>query len=159
MNTSWAGTTVVERQLPAESSGQYDVAQVPEPEVQQASAPYSMFSMPWLPTFKITPAPQEPSRLGGPLPAELGAAAKAAASAPATPCKVLSASYGGTKTLLIRSHSGAETQYTALTIIDGFEKSMFDAYARTEAVGAEIVGEYATREAALVDANFNCPEN
>jgi hypothetical protein len=159
MNTSWAGTTVVERQLPAESGSQEDAAQAPEPAVQQAAAPSSMFSLPWLPTFKISPTPQEPSRLGGPIPAELGAAAKAAASAPATPCKVLTASYGGTKTLLIRSHSGAETQYTALTIIDGFEKSMFDAYARTEAVGAEIVGEYATREAALVDAKFNCPEN
>ncbi|SFV33923.1 glucosaminidase domain-containing protein [Hyphomicrobium facile] len=159
MNTSWAGVTVVERQLPAQSGGQDDVAQAPEPAVQQAAAPSSLFSMPWLPTFKITPTPQEPSRLGGPLPAELGAAAKAAASAPASPCKVLTASYGGTKTLLIRSHAGAETQYTALTIVDGFEKSMFDAYARTEAVGAEIVGEYATPEAALVDAKFNCPEN
>jgi hypothetical protein len=114
--------------------------------------------LPWLPTFHIAPAETEPSRLGGPLPAELGAAAQAAEAAPSAPCKVLSASYGGTKTLLIRSASGGETQYTALTIVDGFEKSMFDAYARTEAVGAEIVGEYPTREAALADAKFNCPD-
>lgn len=158
-DASWTGVTVVERQLPTESGSQDDVAPAPEPAVQQAAAPSGLFSMPWLPTFKISPSPQEPSRLGGPLPAELGAAAKAAASAPASPCKVLTASYGGTKTLLIRSHAGTETQYTALTIVDGFEKSMFDAYARTEAVGAEVVGEYATPEAALTDAKFNCPEN
>ena len=61
--------------------------------------------------------------------------------------------------MLIRSHSGAETQYTALTIVDGFEKSMFDAYARTEAVGAEVIGEYPTQDAALSDAKFNCPND
>jgi hypothetical protein len=156
-DASWENVTVVERQLPSASRSGDEVAPLP---AQEAAAPSSgLFSMPWLPTFKISPSPQEPSRLGGPLPAELGAAAKAAASAPASPCKVLAASYGGTKTLLIRSHAGAETQYTALTIVDGFEKSMFDAYARTEAVGAEVVGEYATPEAALADAKFNCPEN
>ncbi|WP_082072855.1 glucosaminidase domain-containing protein [Hyphomicrobium sp. 99] len=156
-DASWAGTTIVERQLPvqgsyaSESTGE---AQAAEPAVQQTAASSGFFSMPWLPTFKI--APTEPSRLGGPLPAELGAAAKAAQSAPSGPCKVLSASYGGTKTLLLRSYSGEETQYTALTIIDGFEKSMFDAYARTEAAGAEVIGEYETQDAALTDAKFNC---
>jgi hypothetical protein len=114
----------------------------------------------WLPTFRIAPEPPQPSRLGGPLPAELGAAAKAAedASAPQH-CKVLTASYGGRKTLLIRSRTGAEVQYTALTIMDGFEKPMFDAYARTEAVGAEIVGEYSSPESALIDAKVNCPDD
>jgi hypothetical protein len=158
-NASWSSNTAVERQMPVEGTAErFDSSQTAEPVVQEAVAPSGFFSMPWLPTFKITPTPEAPSRLGGPLPAELGAAARAAQSAPAA-CKVLSASYGGTRTLLIRSHSSGETQYTALTIIDGFEKSMFDAYARTEAVGAEIVGEYATQEAALVDAKFNCPNN
>lgn len=114
--------------------------------------------LPWLPTFRITPEARQPSRLGGPLPAELGDAAKAATAAPAPTCKVLVASYGGRKTLLIRSRSGAEVQYTALTIVEGFERSMFDAYARTEAVGAEVVGEYSTPDAALADARVNCPE-
>lgn len=155
---SWASTTIVERQLPeSENASERPAA---EPAVQQtAAASPGFFSMPWLPTFKIAPSREEPSRLGGPLPAELGAAARAAQSSPAGPCKVLTASYGGTKTLLIRSHSGDETQYTALTIVDGFEKSMFDAYARTEAVGAEVIGEYPTQDAALSDAKFNCPND
>jgi hypothetical protein len=155
---SWGAATAVVRQGPIEN-GTVQNTQVPEPPQQVAAAPPSAASAWSLPTFRIAPLGEEPSRLGGPLPADLGAAAKASQSAPAAPCKVLSASYGGTKTLLIRATSGGETQYTALTIIDGFEKSMFDAYARTEAAGAEIVGEYPTREAALADAKFNCPDN
>ena len=155
---SWGAATAVVRQGPTEN-GAAENTQAPEPSQQVAVAPPSAASAWSLPTFRIAPLGEEPSHLGGPLPADLGAAAKASQSAPAAPCKVLSASYGGTKTLLIRATSGGETQYTALTIIDGFEKSMFDAYARNEAVGAEIVGEYPTREAALADAKFNCPDN
>ncbi len=123
---------------------------------------------PSLPTFHIAPlAAVTPSRLGGPLPEDLGPTtgtiapeiAPAIAPQVAVPCHVLSASYGGTKTLLIRSTAEGATQYTALTVIDGFEKSMFDAYARAEARGAEIVGEYVDRDAALADARVNCPEN
>jgi hypothetical protein len=113
--------------------------------------------LPWLPTFRITPDPPQPSRLGGPLAAGLEAAADASTHATASRCRVLTASYGGNKTLLIQSRANGEV-HTALTVIDGFEKSMFDAYARTEAAGAEIVGEYPDRDAALTDARANCPE-
>lgn len=133
-------------------------ASTPAPEQVAENSESSGF-LPWLPTFRIAPEPPQPSRLGGPLPAELGAAAKAAENASPSHCKVLTASYGGKKTLLIRSRTGEEVQYTALTIMDGFEKPMFDAYARTEAVGAEIVGEYASPESALIDAKVNCPED
>jgi hypothetical protein len=115
--------------------------------------------LPWLPTFRIAPEPPQPSRLGGPLPADLGAAANAAEDATAPHCKVLTASYGGTKTLLIRLRTGDEMQYTALTIMDGFEKPMFEAYARTEAQGAEVVGEYSSPDSALIDAKVNCPDD
>ncbi len=73
------------------------------------------------------------------------------------PCRVMAASFGGTKTLLVRTNATGETRYTALTVLDGFEKSMFDTYAKTSAPGAEVVGEYATREEALADARTNCP--
>lgn len=163
INVAWGGTTVIERQLPVpgeSASERVNETSAAAPAAKEAGGSSGFFSMPWLPTFKIAPATEQPSRLGGPLPAELGAAAKAAQSAPAAGgCKVLSASYGGTKTLLIRSHLKGETHYTALTIVDGFEKSMFDAYERTEAAGAEIIGEYPTQEAALRDAKFNCPND
>ncbi len=152
-STSWSTVTAQEQEAPVAPI----VTTTPLAASDQADTTTSY--LPWLPTFRITPETPAPSRLGGPLPADLGDAAKAAEAAPAPSCKVLTASYGGNKTLLIRSRAGEEVQYTALTIVDGFERSMFDAYARTEAQGAEIVGEYPSREAALADAKFNCPDD
>jgi len=128
---------------------------------------------PQLPHFKIAPDMPPPSRLGGPAvvapiaPEDHSARFKDIVHVPTPPdagaratiptnCKVLAASYGGQKTLLVRAKSNGETRYTALTVIDGFEKSMFDIYAKSSAPGAEIIGEYATKEAALTDARANC---
>lgn len=161
--SAWVSTTEVTHETHVAKEGaDAGLAVAPISETapaQVAEKAESSSFLPWLPTFRITPEPPQPSRLGGPLPAELGAAAKAAEDAPALHCKVLTASYGGKKTLLIRSRAGGEVQFTALTIMDGFEKPMFEAYARTEAVGAEIVGEYASPESALIDAKVNCPED
>jgi hypothetical protein len=106
-----------------------------------------------LPTFRIAPPGAEPSRLGGPLPTNL------APPPAATRCHIVSASYGGTKTLLLRSTNGGETQMTLLTVLDGFEKSMFENYAKADDAAAQIVGEYPSRKAALVDARANCPSD
>jgi hypothetical protein len=70
---------------------------------------------------------------------------------------VLSASYGGTKTLLVRSQAADETRFTALTVLEGFENSMFDTYAKAEAPGAKIIGEYPSDEQALAEARQRCP--
>jgi hypothetical protein len=105
-----------------------------------------------LPMFRIAPAGSEPSRLGGPLPANL-----APPPPSAMPCHIVSASYGGTKTLLLRSTNSGETRLTLLTVLDGFEKSMFETYAKADDAGAQIVGEYPSRRAALADAHANCP--
>ncbi len=72
-------------------------------------------------------------------------------------CKVLTASYGGTKTLLVRAAINGEMRYTALTVLDGFEKTMFDTYSKASAPNAEIVGEYPDKDSALADARENCP--
>ena len=84
--------------------------------------------------------------------------------APAAPqlsgkCRVLTASYGGKKTLLVRAVSNGETRLTALTVLDGFEKSMFDIYAKANAPDAELIGEYPSKDDALADARANCPGN
>jgi hypothetical protein len=156
---SWSTTTAGEQDAQEPPVAPIVTSVLPQSPDEAAATTESTSYLPWLPTFRITPEVSQPSRLGGPLPADLGAAAKAAEAAPAPACKVLTASYGGSKTLLIRSRSGEEVQYTVLTIVDGFERSMFEAYARTEAVGAEIVGEYPNAEAALSDAKFNCPDD
>ena len=138
---------------------------------------------PSLPHFKIAPdalqaqsqLPQ-PSRLGGPLPIEtdttivqkaaplpgahfkeiIGAPAPSANVAVPSDCSILAASYGGKKTLLVRAKIDGGTQYTALTVLDGFEKSMFDIYSKSSAANAEVIGEYASKDEALADARANC---
>ena len=47
-------------------------------------------------------------------------------------------------------------QLTALTVIDGFEKTLFETYAKASAPNAEIVGEYASKDEALAEARANC---
>ncbi|PPC83220.1 MAG: hypothetical protein CTY39_09285, partial [Hyphomicrobium sp.] len=71
-------------------------------------------------------------------------------------CHVVTASYGGRKTLLLKTTRDGELRLTALTVLDGFEKSMFETYARAAAPDAQIIGEYETQDAALTDARTNC---
>ena len=72
-------------------------------------------------------------------------------------CKVWTASYGKGKSVLIRAPVGSETHYTALQVLDGFEKSLADSFIRTHAHGGEAVGQFENREAALVHAFELCP--
>ena len=96
-------------------------------------------------------APGQRMSLAGPVPP-----AELVAPAANTACRVLSASYGGTKTLLVKSSANGVLQLTALTVIDGFEKTLFETYAKASAPNAEIVGEYASKDAALAEARANC---
>jgi hypothetical protein len=90
------------------------------------------------------------------------AAAMVAAAAVAPPaqvarCRVFTASYGGTKTLLVREREGGELHYTALTVLDGFEESMLAAYMKAYAPRGARVGTYDSRDAALSKAGELCP--
>lgn len=87
-----------------------------------------------------------------------GASAKPSSSAMASEtCKVWTASYGKGRSVLIRAPVGSETHYTALQVLDGFEKSLADSFIRTHAQGGEAVGQFENREAALVHAFELCP--
>lgn len=133
--------------------------------------------LPVLPAFRIAPHDPEPSRLGGPVPQLLRPPevaerapeprvrfkevigigdAGATEAPPLHPCRIVTASYGGPKTLLVRTGLARETRLTALGILEGFEKSMFETYAKANG-GGEIVGEYASKDEALADARANCP--
>ena len=92
-----------------------------------------------------TLAPQHRMALSGPRPPSVKA-----------PCEILTATYGGNKTLLVRAVSATETKLTALTVIDGFEGSMFNTYARAHAPGAELVGTFDSRDEALAEAHALC---
>jgi hypothetical protein len=71
-------------------------------------------------------------------------------------CRVLQASYGGTKTFLVQAKKAGETQLTAVTVLAGFERSMLDNYVKAHAPGGASVGEFASKEAALAKANELC---
>lgn len=115
------------------------------------SVPAPTNAQPTLPTFRISPVAEAPSRLGGPVPPSPSAAAPMR-------CHILEASYGGTKTLLLRSRApDGNTNLTALTVLDGFEKTMVETYAKASGVTADIVGEYPNKDAALGEARSNCP--
>ena len=154
-----------------------DAAKATLPQLNSGSqntGPTADADAPQLPHFKIGPATPQPSHLGGPadvLPAVATPTARfkqitiepdpnavAADQLKSSPCRVLTASYGGKKTLLVRATVNRETRYTALTVLDGFEKSMFETYAKAAAPGAEIVGEYPSKDEALADAKANCPD-
>ena len=72
-------------------------------------------------------------------------------------CRVLTASYGGKKVFLVRSRAAAETRYTVLTVLEGFERSMLDSYFKAHAPRGSSVGEFESKDAALAKATELCP--
>jgi Mannosyl-glycoprotein endo-beta-N-acetylglucosaminidase len=71
-------------------------------------------------------------------------------------CNITTASYGGTKTLLLKSPSADATTYTLLQVVDGFEASMRDKFTATRAPGAEMIGEFTSQDVAMVTAKALC---
>lgn len=122
-----------------------------------------------MPHFRIAPLRPEPTRpepshLGGPVdavaPAPAPAAERRDATAQPAPegrCRLLSASYGGKKTLLVRTNKDGDVQLTALTVLDGFERSMLDTYAKSAPAGVELVGTYQSKDEALAEGQRLCP--
>ena len=157
----------VPAQAPADPAPATETAAAPAPKPVETSnaepAP--------MPHFRITPTgPEtsrpEPSHLGGPVdiapapPVPAPARKDAAVVQPPAPdgrCRLLSASYGGKKTLLVRTNKDGGVQLTALTVLDGFEKSMLDTYAKSAPAGVELVGTYQSKDEALAEGQRLCP--
>jgi len=72
-------------------------------------------------------------------------------------CKIKTATFGGMKTLLIRTTEPEVTHYTALTVLDGFESSMRDSFLGSTTGEGETLGEYANKDMALAKARELCP--
>jgi hypothetical protein len=107
-----------------------------------------------------TPQSERSGRQSFATAAMTGASGAARAVAPPTGsegCKVWTASYGKGKSILIRAPVGGETHYTALQVLDGFEKNLTDSFIRSHALGGEAIGEFDNREAALTHAFELCP--
>ncbi len=125
-----------------------------------ASEPQQAAALPpaAVPASQPAPAPEAQA-------APLKSAAPVTAATPVTPapaapgCSVAAASYGGKKTLLIRYQKSGATLYTALSVLDGFERSMTEVFLRDHAPGGVNIGEFASREEALAKAHLLCPGN
>lgn len=72
-------------------------------------------------------------------------------------CRVQLASYGGTRTVLVRRDGEAETELTALSVLDGFEQSMVQSFLESHARGGTALAAFATRAEALDRAYQICP--
>jgi hypothetical protein len=72
-------------------------------------------------------------------------------------CSIGTASYGGTRTVLVKAPDGDRTRYTALTVHAGFESSMTASYIKARAPGGSAIGEFDTAADALEKARALCP--
>lgn len=104
-------------------------------------------------------APPSASRPAANVAAPVASPGTSAQGTGSTPCRVVSASYGGTKTLLVQSEISGTLQLTALTVLDGFEKSMLESYAKSNAPGAKVISEFKSKADALAEANAICAAN
>lgn len=79
--------------------------------------------------------------------------------APAKPgCKVWTASYGGTRAIIIKARTGSQDNFTVLDVNEGSASREVEAYIAAYAKGGETVAEFANPEQALDKAFELCPE-
>ena len=103
----------------------------------------------------------EVAALGATGAAQGNAVKKAQKSAPASAkgdCRVWTASYGGSKAIIIKAVKDKTTNYTVLDVNEGAEKREADAYINAYAKGGQQVAEFSSQSQALEKAFQLCPE-
>jgi hypothetical protein len=83
---------------------------------------------------------------------------KTDAKAANSKCRVWTASYGGSKAIIIKALAEKTVNYTVLDVNEGTEKREADAYISAYAKGGESVGEFQSQSQALEKAFELCPE-
>ena len=91
-------------------------------------------------------------------PAATAVAASKGAAAPAGKCRVWTASYGGQKSVIIRSTSDQLTNFTVLDVNDGQETRETDAYIAAYAKGGHKIADFPNQNTAMEKAFQLCPE-
>lgn len=79
-------------------------------------------------------------------------------AASAGKCRVWTASYGGSKAIIIKAVADKTTNYTVLDVNEGAEKREAEAYINAYAKGGTSVGEFTSQAQALEKAFELCPE-
>ena len=134
--------------------------------ITQPPAPPTNSTPPVVPA-KITP-PSAPAKIAPPASTEplAPAVVQAKITPPAPPappaaktkCRVWTASYGGTKAILIKAPSAEGVSYTVLDVNDGAEKREAAAYISAYARGGQIESTFGSQTQALEKAFELCPE-
>ncbi len=102
--------------------------------------------------------PPPPPRLATPrLQAPSAPMPPARSAAPPTSCSVSLASFGGTRTILIRSIDGEALKLTALEVLPDQAQELINAFIESYARGGEAIGNFSDRRAALQEAYRLCP--
>ncbi len=126
----------------------------PQPAPQQVAAA--------TPPVSSKPAVDKPAVQPAAAAASAASAAKHAspkvADATSGKCRVLTASYGGTRALIIKQSAAGMTSYTVLDVNEGQESREAEAYIAAYAKGGAIAGEFKTQNQALDTAFDLCPE-
>ncbi len=140
--------TIAERFRTAHCNGRSPIPDRPEPEA------------PKLMREPVQVQVRQRASLSGPVLRPTYAPDRSATVEPAN-CKVQTATYvgkgGASKTLLIKAETGTDVHYTALQVLDGFERSMAENYIKARAPGGATVGQFETNDAALARAYELCP--
>lgn len=140
----------------------------------QTSAAASTDAAPVQPAVKILNAPKPDSTVPAAAAvqpsatvqtAALGTISKSAVTAapPASAsaqskCKVWTASYGGSRAVIIKANADSQDNYTVLDVNEGTEQREADAYIAAYAKGGQKVGEFTSSTQALDKAFELCPE-
>jgi hypothetical protein len=85
-------------------------------------------------------------------------AAATSKSGPKQACRVWTASYGGTKAVIVKAVKDKLVNYTVLDVNEGAERRETAAYIAAYAKGGELVGEFTSQGQALDKAFELCPE-
>ena len=72
-------------------------------------------------------------------------------------CTFSEASYGGKRTVLLRTATADQMRFTALSVLEGFETSMTRNFVSKRMPNAEVVGTYPSKTEALLIAQDLCP--
>ena len=129
----------------------------PDADAEAEAAP----AIPEVPPAKVQTAALGSGTLGS---GTKGAITPPAASkgketaAPSSKCRVWTASYGGSRAIIIKAAGDQTTNYTVLDVNEGTEKREADAYIDAYAKGGQSVGEFANQTQALDKAFELCPE-
>lgn len=148
--------SIAERFRTAHCSGRSPIPDAPAETTERVAAK----AAPKLVREPVQVAFRQRSSLGGADLRRVTPVEPAAATATAA-CKVQVASYvgkaGASKALLIKTQVENEVHYTALQVLDGFERSMADSFIKTRAPGGAMVAQFETNDAALSRAYELCP--